>query len=98
VAADPATGGRNHGDEVIADALANKALGDEPEVKLRPEGEEAAILANPPEYTMAWRRKRWQERQREESEWGSSRESLSGWEENSETLSGWEPGTLRNGW
>src|SRR5262249_39681267 len=69
---DPATGGKNHGDEVIADALANKALGDEPEVRLRPEDEEAAILANPPEHSMAWRRKRWQEKQRAESDWGDS--------------------------
>ena len=32
---DPATGGKNHGDRVVADALANKALGPEPEFKDR---------------------------------------------------------------
>jgi len=83
---------------VIADALANKALGDEPEVKLRPEDEEAAIMANPPEHSMAWRRKQRQLREREGSEWESSPESLWGWDETPESLSGWEPGTLRNAW
>jgi hypothetical protein len=95
---DPATGGRNHGDRVIADALANHLLGNEPEVKTSPIDQEALIMADPPPMSMAWRRKQWQERNRPMRDWESTPEQLRGWEENSETLSGWEPGTSRNAW
>jgi hypothetical protein len=95
---DPATGGRNHGDRVIADALANHALGAEPEVKPLPIDDEALIMADPPYMSMAWRRKQWLEKNRQTSDWDSNREATRGWEENFQSLRGWDPETSRNAW
>src|SRR5262249_37471724 len=95
---DPATGGKNHGDRVIADALASFALGDEPEIALKPEDPEAQLMADPPFMSFAWRRKQWLEKQREAGEWETSGESNRGWDETSQSRSGWEPEPQRSGW
>lgn len=102
---DPATGGRNHGDRVVADALANKALGPEPEFRDKPsqpsmwdeqpkqywQDKNGNVWAKPALATFRGRFQQWQddENPRPGKEWESSKEALRGWEDSRAALREW---------
>lgn len=84
---DPSGARSNHGDRVIADALANKALGQPVEVMRQLDENEALTPVGP--YSPLARRKQWQDMERGRSGWESSPEARAGWEETEESLKGW---------
>ena len=62
---DPSGAKDNHGDRVIADALAWKGVKDRPQPKKSESNE-------PPYGSFAWRRKQWEKQQRERDYWGAA--------------------------
>jgi hypothetical protein len=78
---DPSGARENHGDRPTADALANKALGDEPALDKKSEESIDNIPANPPEGSLAWRRMKALEQKTSLDSWESNQESLRGWNE-----------------
>jgi hypothetical protein len=82
--ADPSGARENHGDRPTADALACKALGQEPALKR--EADPLAIPPNPTPGSFAWRRMKAREATQTNA-WDSNPESLSGWQ--TPATSGW---------
>ncbi len=86
---DPSGARENHGDRPTADALANKGLGAEPSVEEIGKEDPEKIPANPPEWSIAWRRMKALEEKKALDSWESNKESLSGWQEGALSLRGW---------
>jgi hypothetical protein len=88
---DPSGARENHGDRPTADALANKALGAEPDLLLKGPEDPNSFEGPCEEYSRKWRVQKWMREEREKenglddgwgatsnlSDWGSS--SMAGW-------------------
>ena len=66
--ANPDIAGENHGDRVIADALAYMMVDEQPR-----KGDLKELLANPPTNTYAWRQKETRDRLKKQGRYGTRR-------------------------
>ncbi len=83
---DPSGARSNHGDRPTADALACKALGQEPRFSVQQEADIDPLLgpANPEPHSWAWRRQQAaeEEKLRQSGVWEDDKASRAGWERN----------------
>jgi hypothetical protein len=98
---DQSGAGQNHGDRVIADALANHALGVPPELE-KPHDDPNSLEGYAEPYSWKWRRQkaaREADEQRYDRSWETPAEYMRGWETPPEIMRGFEetPESMR-GW